>query len=357
MSILKSLAITMAVSVSMSSVAGTAYAQDKGVVGITLPNKTQSRWITDGNNMVAALKEKGYTADLQYANDDVPTQVNQLENMISKGEKALVIAPIDGKTLSDVLNLAAQRHIKVISYDRLIRDTKNVDYNATFDNFQVGALQAQSIVDVWQKKGSKTPFNVEIFAGSIDDNNAHMVYNGGISVLKPYIDSGKFVVRSKQVTIEKVATHNWDGATAQSRMDNLLSANYGNARLDAVLCPNDGIAIGVISSLKGVGYGTSQQPMPAITGQDAEMQNVKAIIRGDQATTVYKDTRQLAGMAATMVDDALSGKAVPVNDTTSYNNGVKVIPTYLVKPVLVDASNWKTILVTQGRYYTEAQLK
>nr|WP_304503019.1 MULTISPECIES: multiple monosaccharide ABC transporter substrate-binding protein [unclassified Caballeronia] len=341
----------------MSTFAVTVHAEDKGVVGITLPNKTQSRWITDGNSMVAALKEKGYTADLQYANDDVPTQVNQLENMVSKGVKALVIAPIDGKTLSDVLSLAAQRHIKVISYDRLIRDTKNVDYNATFDNFQVGALQAQSIVDIWKQKGSKTPFNVEIFAGSIDDNNAHMVYDGGMSVLKPYIDSGKFVVRSKQVSIDKVATHNWDGATAQARMDNLLSANYGNARVDAVLCPNDGISIGIISSLKGVGYGTPQQPMPVITGQDAEMQNVKAIIRGDQTTTVYKDTRQLATIAATMVDDALTGKPVPVNDTKSYNNGAKVVPTYLVKPVLVDASNWKNTLVTQGHYYTEAQLK
>jgi len=356
MSILKNIAMAMAVSVAMSSFAVTAQAEDKGSVGITLPNKTQSRWITDGNSMMAALKEKGYSPDLQYANDDVPTQVNQLENMISKGVKALVIAPIDGKTLSDVLNLAAQHHIKIISYDRLIRDTKNVDYNATFDNFQVGALQAQSIVDVWKKKGSKTPFNVEIFAGSIDDNNAHMVYDGGMSVLKPYIDSGKFVVRSKQVSIDKVATHNWDGATAQARMDNLLSANYGNTHLDAVLCPNDGIAIGVISSLRGVGYGTPKQPMPAITGQDAEAQNVKAIIRGDQATTVYKDTRQLATVAATMVDDSLSGKPVPVNDTKSYNNGAKVVPTYLVKPVLVDASNYKSILVNSG-YYTEAQLK
>jgi putative multiple sugar transport system substrate-binding protein len=177
-----------------------------------------------------------------------------------------------------------------------------------------------------------------------------------MSVLKPYIDSGKFVIRSKQVTFDKVATRNWDGATAQSRMDNLLSAFYGNNRLDAVWTPNDAIAIGVISSLKGVGYGSAQQVMPVVTGQDADLQNVKGIIRGDQTTTVFKDTRKLATITADIVDDALTGKAVPVNDTKSYNNGAKIVPTYLVKPVLVDKDNFQTELVTSG-YYTQAQLK
>lgn len=356
MKILKSVAVILAASAAFSAMSGAAFAQDKGVVGISLPDKTESRWITDGKSMVDALKAKGYSADLQYANYDVPTQVNQVENMLAKGVKALVIAPIDGKTFSDALALAQKKGIKVISYDRLISQTKDVDYYATFDNYGVGVLQGQSIVSAWQKAGSKTPFNLEVFGGSSDDNNAHMVYAGGMSVLKPYIDSGKFVIRSKQVAFDQVATRNWDGATAQSRMDNLLSAFYGKDHLDAVWTPNDAIAVGVVSSLKGIGYGSAQQAMPVVTGQDADIQNVKNIVRGDQTSTVFKDTRKLAGVTAEMVDNALSGKPVSVNDTKSYNNGAKIVPTYLVKPILVDKANYQTELVTSG-YYTQAQLK
>src|ERR1700744_410662 len=292
MKIIKSVAVVLAASAAFSAMSSAAFAEDKGVVGISLPDKTESRWITDGKSMVEALKAKGYTADLQYANSDVPTQVNQVENMLAKGVKALVIAPIDGKTFSDALALAQKKGIKVISYDRLISQTKDVDYYATFDNYGVGVLQAQSIVSAWQKAGSKAPFNIEVFGGSTDDNNAHMVFAGGMSVLKPYIDSGKFVVRSKQTDFEKIATHNWDGAAAQSRMDNLLSAFYGKDHLDAVWTPNDAIAIGVVSSLKGVGYGSGQQTMPIITGQDADIQNVKNMFRGYQTSTVFKDTRK-----------------------------------------------------------------
>ncbi|CAB3651221.1 Multiple sugar-binding periplasmic protein SbpA [Paraburkholderia sediminicola] len=356
MKILKSVAVILTVSAAFSAMSGAAFAQDKGVIGISLPDKTESRWITDGKSMVDALKAKGYSADLQYANYDVPTQVNQVENMLAKGVKALVIAPIDGKTFSDALALAQKKGIKVISYDRLISQTKDVDYYATFDNYGVGVLQGQSIVSAWQKAGSKTPFNIEVFGGSSDDNNAHMVYAGGMSVLKPYIDSGKFVVRSKQVVFDKVATRNWDGATAQARMDNLLSAFYGKDHLDAVWTPNDAIAVGVISSLKGIGYGSARQTMPVVTGQDADIQNVKNIVRGDQTSTVFKDTRKLAGVTAEMVDNALSGKQVPVNDTKSYNNGTKIVPTYLVKPILVDKANYQSELVTSG-YYTQAQIK
>ncbi|MDF3834284.1 sugar ABC transporter substrate-binding protein [Cupriavidus basilensis] len=344
-----------AVFLCAGTLASQAFAQAKPLVGIALPNKSEARWISDGQNIVAGLKAKGYATDLQYSEYDVPTQVSQIENLITKGAKALVIAPIDGKTLSDVLQRAASQGIKIISYDRMIAQTKNVDYYATFDNYQVGVLQAQSIVSNFQKKNAKS-FNIEIFGGSIDDNNAHVIYAGGMSVLKPYLDSGKFVVRSKQTALEKVATYRWEGSAAQSRMDNLLSAYYGNTRLDAVWAPNDATAIGIISSLKGVGYGSPQQPMPVVTGQDADLPNIKAIIRGDQASTVFKDTRQLAGVAADMVDAALAGKPVPVNDTKSYNNGVKVIPTYLVKPVLVDASNWKELLVKSG-FYAESRLK
>jgi putative multiple sugar transport system substrate-binding protein len=331
-----------------------ALAQSKATIGIAMPTKSSARWIDDGNNIVKVLKERGYGADLQYAEDDIPNQLSQVENMVTKGVKVLVIAAIDGTTLSDVLKQAKASGITVIAYDRLIRDTPNVDYYATFDNFQVGVLQAQSIEQGLGLKEGKGPFNIELFGGSPDDNNAYFFYDGAMSVLKPYIDSGKLVVGSGQMGMDKVATLRWDGATAQARMDNLLSAFYGKKRVDAVLSPYDGLSIGIISSLRGVGYGSGDQKMPIISGQDAEVPSIKAMLRGEQYSTIFKDTRDLAKVTADMVDASLSGKQVSVNDTKTYNNGVKVVPSYLLKPVVVDKANWEKVLVDSG-YYKKAQ--
>jgi len=238
----------------------------------------------------------------------------------------------------------------VISYDRLIRGSKNVDYYTTFDNFQVGVLQASSIVDNHGLKSGQGPFNIELFGGSPDDNNAFFFYDGAISVLKPYIDSGKLVVKSKQMGMDKVGTLRWDGAVAQARMDNLLSAFYSSGRVDAVLSPYDGLSIGILSSLKGVGYGTPKQPMPVVTGQDAEMPTVRSIIRGEQTSTVFKDNRELAQVVTTMVDAILSGKKPAINDEKTYNNGQKVVPAFLLKPAVVDINNWRATLVNSGYY-------
>ncbi|MGY3528467.1 MULTISPECIES: multiple monosaccharide ABC transporter substrate-binding protein [Bradyrhizobium] len=331
-----------------------AMAQAKPTVGIAMPTKSSARWIDDGNNIVKVLKERGYGTDLQYADDDIPNQLSQVENMVTKGAKVLVIAAIDGTTLSDALKQAKAQGITVIAYDRLIRDTPNVDYYATFDNFQVGVLQAQSIEKALGLKDGKGPFNIELFGGSPDDNNAYFFYDGAMSVLKPYIDSGKLVVASGQMGMGKVATLRWDGATAQARMDNLLSAFYGKKRVDAVLSPYDGLSIGIISSLKGVGYGSKDQPMPFISGQDAEVPSIKAMLRGEQYSTIFKDTRDLARVTADMVDAVLSKKEVTVNDTKTYNNGVKVVPSYLLKPVVVDKTNWEKVLIDSG-YYKRAQ--
>ncbi|MGY3697308.1 putative multiple sugar transport system substrate-binding protein [Bradyrhizobium sp. USDA 3240] len=331
-----------------------AMAQAKPTVGIAMPTKSSARWIDDGNNIVKVLKERGYGTDLQYADDDIPNQLSQVENMVTKGAKVLVIAAIDGTTLSDALKQAKAQGITVIAYDRLIRDTPNVDYYATFDNFQVGVLQAGSIVNALGLKDGKGPFNIELFGGSPDDNNAYFFYDGAMSVLKPYIDSGKLVVASGQMGMGKVATLRWDGATAQARMDNLLSAFYGKKRVDAVLSPYDGLSIGIISSLKGVGYGSKDQPMPFVSGQDAEVPSIKAMLRGEQYSTIFKDTRDLAKVTADMVDAVLSKKEVTVNDTKTYNNGVKVVPSYLLKPVVVDKTNWEKVLIDSG-YYKRSQ--
>ena len=331
-------------------------AQDKGMVGISMPTKSSARWISDGESMVKYFKESGYKTDLQYAEDDIPNQLAQIENLVTKGAKVLVIAAIDGTTLSDALQKAADKGVKTIAYDRLIKGSKNVDYYATFDNFQVGVLQANSLVDALKLKEGKGPFNIELFGGSPDDNNAFFFYDGAMSVLKPYLDSGKLVVRSKQMGMEKVGTLRWDGAVAQARMDNLLSAFYGKDKVHAVLSPYDGLSIGILSSLKGVGYCSAEQPCPYVSGQDAEVPSIKSILRGEQYSTVFKDTRELAKVTVSMVDALLSGKQPQINDTKTYNNGVKVVPSYLLQPQFVDKANYKQLLIDSG-YYKEADLQ
>ncbi len=337
--------------------ANIAMAADKGLIAIAMPTKSSTRWISDGESMVKEFTSLGYSTDLQYAEDDIPNQLAQIENMVTKGAKVLIIAAIDGTTLSDVLEKAHKSGIKVFAYDRLIRKSGNVDYYSTFDNFKVGVLQANSLLQgLGVDKGKTGPFNIELFGGSPDDNNAFFFYDGAMSVLQPLIDKKVLVVKSGQMGMKVVGTLRWDGAVAQARMDNLLSANYGKARVDAVLSPYDGLSRGIISSLKGVGYGSKDQPMPIVSGQDAELPSVKAILAGEQYSTVFKDTRELAKVTAKMVDAALSGKEVPVNDTKTYDNGVKVVPSNLLVPVAVDKSNLEKVLVGSG-YYTKDQIE
>lgn len=346
------LALTAAVGLGAMSVS--AFAEDKGLIGIAMPTKSSLRWISDGDSLKSALEAQGYTVDLQYAEDDIPNQLAQIENMVTKDAKALVIASIDGTTLSAVLQQAADNGVKVIAYDRLIRDSANVDYYTTFDNFKVGVLQAESLLKGLGYPEKQGPFNIELFGGSPDDNNAFFFYDGAMSVLQPLIDKGVLVVKSGQTGMEKVGTLRWDAAVAQARMDNILSANYSDgSRVDAVLAPYDGLSRGIISSLRGVGYGTADQPWPIISGQDAETPSIKAIIAGEQYSTVFKDTRELAKVTAKLVDDVLSGKEPEINDTKTYNNGVKVVPSNLLVPVSVDKSNYQAIVVDSG--YVKAE--
>lgn len=354
MNITKRALMTVAVAaVAVSSFGISAYAAGKGTVGIAMPTKSSARWISDGNSMVEQFEAAGYKVDLQYAEDDIPNQLAQIENMITKGADVLVIAAIDGTTLSNVLENAAAAGIKIIAYDRLIRDSGDVDYYATFDNFQVGVLQATSIVEKLEGDG---PFNIELFGGSPDDNNAFFFYDGAMSVLQPMIDAGTLVVQSGQMGMDKVGTLRWDGAVAQARMDNLLSAFYTDVNVDAVLSPYDGLSIGILSSLKGVGYGSGDLPMPIVSGQDAEVPSIKSILAGEQSSTVFKDTRELARVTVGMVDALLSGGTPEINDTTTYDNGVKVIPSYLLVPIAVDISNWEEVVIGSG-YYTMDQIK
>lgn len=355
---LKNWTAALAIGAMAAALGGSeAFAADKGFVGIAMPTKSSSRWISDGESMVEQFKAAGYETDLQYAEDDIANQLQQIETMMLKGVNVLVIASIDGTTLSAALENAAASDIKVVAYDRLIRDSGNVDYYATFDNFQVGVIQGTSLVDGLKERfPDEAVWNIEVFGGSPDDNNAYFFYDGAMSVLQPLIDEGKIKIVSGQTGMDTVGTLRWDGAVAQARMDNLLSANYTDTQLHGVLSPYDGLSIGILSSVKGVGYGSGDLPMPIVTGQDAEVQSIKSMLAGEQYSTVYKDTRELARVTVGMVDALLQGGEPEINDTTTYDNGVKVVPSYLLKPVPVDASNWEELLIGGG-YYTMDQIK
>ncbi|ANN18063.1 multiple monosaccharide ABC transporter substrate-binding protein [Amycolatopsis orientalis] len=335
-----------------------------GLVGVTMPTKSSERWIHDGDNIKAALEKLGYQVDLQYAEDDIPTQVNQIENQITKGAKLLVIASIDGTAITTQLQEAADKKIPVIAYDRLIRNTPNVDYYATFDNFKVGVQQATSLLTglkVLKEDGSpgegKGPFNVELFAGSPDDNNATFFFNGAMSVLKPYLDNGTLVVKSGQTAFNVAAILRWQAATAQRRMEDLLTKTYSSgAKVQGVLSPYDGLSIGILSALKSNGYGTPGQPYPVVTGQDAEVASVKSIIAGEQYSTIFKDTRKLADTTVKMADAVLKGGKAETNNTTDYNNGQKVVPAFLLESVILNKGNYQKELIDSG-YYKAEQLR
>lgn len=343
---------------------GDAGGGDGGLIGVAMPTKSSERWIQDGDAVKKTLEDAGYTVDLQYAEDDIPTQVSQIENMITKGAEALIIASIDGTTLSEVLQNAADADIPVIAYDRLIRDSENVNYYASFDNFLVGQQQAWTVLnglgltelDGTEISGAPAgPFNIELFAGSPDDNNATFFWNGAMDVLKPYMDKGVLKVKSGQTDFQQAATLRWDGETAQSRMEDILTANYSDGtKVNAVLSPYDGISRGIISALTDAGYSTGAG-WPVISGQDAEVDSVKAILAGEQYATIFKDTRELAKVAAQMAESVLNKEEPETNNTTDYDNGVKVVPSYLLSPVPVVKDNVQETLVDTG-YWTKEEL-
>lgn len=333
------------------------------LVGISMPTQTSERWIADGDNVEKALKDLGYKTDLQFANDDIPTQVSQIENMLTKGAKALIIAAIDGTTLTDVLAKAKEQNVRVIAYDRLINGTPNVDYYTTFDNYTVGVQQATSLLtglglvdEAGNKVDGKGPFNIELFAGSPDDNNANFFWTGAMDTLKPFMDAGTLKVPSGQTGFEQAAILRWQAPVAQKRMEDILTAAYSSGtKLDGVLSPYDGLSIGIISALTSTG-GYSSDSLPVITGQDAEKGSVQSIVDGEQYSTVFKDTRKLGEQAVKMVDAVLKGEEPETNDTTTYDNKVKVVPAYLLESVIITDANYKQELIDTG-YYGEADFK
>ena len=334
--------------------ADTATVESNGTkVGVSMPTKDLQRWNQDGANMQAELEAAGYEVDLQYASNDVQTQVSQIENMISSGANVLVIAAIEGSSLGEALDMAKSANIPVIAYDRLLMNSDSVSYYATFDNYMVGTKQGQYIVDTLDLDNADGPFNLEITAGDPGDNNAGYFYNGAMDVLKPYIDEGKLVVVSGQTSFDECATPTWATETAQSRAENILSSNYADGtQIDVWLCSNDSTALGVENALAANYNGE----YPIVTGQDCDKENVKNMIAGKQSMSIFKDTRTLASQVVKMVGQILTGETVDVNDTETYDNGTGVIPSFLCEPVFADINNYKELLIDSG-YYTEADLQ
>jgi len=330
------------------------------LIGVAMPTETSERWIADGNAVKSGLEELGYQVDLQYAGDDIPTQSQQIDKMILNGADVLIIAAIDGTALSGQLDAAAAAGIKVIAYDRLIVGSANVDFYVTFDNFNVGVQQATSLLvglGILNEDGSEGtatgPFNIELFAGSLDDNNAFFFFNGAMETLQPYIDAGTLVVKSGQTDIEQAATLRWLQETAQARMDNLLTSTYADGtKVDGVLSPYDGLSRGIITSLQNGGYsGAVADGFPVVTGQDAEIASVKLIADGVQFATIFKDTRKLAAQSIVVAQAYLAGTEPEANDTTTYDNKVKVVPSFLLASDIVYSDTITSLLVDSG-YWT-----
>ncbi len=328
----------------------------KTLVGVTMPTKSLQRWNEDGANVKKALEDAGYEVDLQYADNKQDVQNSQIENQITKGCKLLIIASIDGGALGGVLAQAKEKNIPVIAYDRLLTNTDKCDYYATFDNYGVGAMQGQFIIDkLGLATGATGPFTMECFGGDPGDNNAKLFNQGAMDLLQPYIDSGVLVVKSGQLSWpDEIAITNWESKGAQDRMDNLLTAFYADENINVVLSPNDSLAQGIVASLKSSGYGTADKPFPVLTGQDCDKVNVGQIIRGEQSMSIFKDTRILAQQVIAMAKEILAGKKAPTN--AEYDNGVMKVPSFNCEIKFADKDNWKALLVDTG-YYKESDIQ
>jgi putative multiple sugar transport system substrate-binding protein len=326
-------------------------------IGVSMPTQSLQRWNQDGANMKEQLEKAGYQVDLQYAGDnDIPTQVAQVENMVTGNCKVLVIASIDGSALREVLKTAKEKGIAVIAYDRLIMNSDAVSYYATFDNYKVGTIQGTFIRDALKLDSAAGPFYIELFTGAPDDNNVNFFFGGAMSILEPYIKSGKLIVRSGQTTKAQCATPNWSTEESQKRMENLITANgYGpkGNKLDAVLSSNDSVANGITNALVAAGY--TKDNFPILTGQDCDKPAVKNMLQGLQSMSIFKDTRTLASKVVGMVNAIVKGTTVEVNDTKTYDNGTGIIPSYLCDPVFATLDNYKALLIDSG-YYKEADL-
>ncbi|WP_028478530.1 sugar-binding protein [Nocardia sp. CNY236] len=315
---------------------GEGFASD-AVIGVALPSKTSENWVLAGDLFTNGLAEAGFQPDVQYAgaSSTVADQQAQISAMITKGAKVIVIGAADGAQLSTQVAQAKEAGAIVLAYDRLITNTPDVGYYVAFDNREVGRLQGQALVDGMKANKPEGPWTIELFSGSPDDNNSGVFFSGALDVLQPLIDKGDVIVGSGQTSLKQTAVQGWKSEVAQQRMDSLLTSTYsGDKTLDGVLSPNDTLARAIITSIKGAG-----KPLPIVTGQDSEVESVKSIMAGEQYSTIDKDTRKLVAQTVKMVQALQGGEIPEVNDEHSYDNGVKIVPAYLLPPVIVTKAN------------------
>ncbi|WP_028281022.1 sugar-binding protein [Arthrobacter sp. H5] len=307
--------------------------EEGSAIGVALPQKTSENWVLAEGLFNDGLTEAGYDPDVQFANGGVSEQQNQISSMITNGVEVLVVGAIDGAQLGTQLQQAKDAGITIIAYDRLLTNTENVDYYVAYDNFQVGELQGQALLDGMAERG-EGPYNIELFAGSPDDANAQVFFDGAMSILQPEIDAGNLNVVSGQVEFNQAVTQGWEAGNAQTRMDTLLTGNYTSEELHGVLSPNDTLGRAILTSVKAAG-----KDLPVVTGQDSEVESVKSIMADEQYSTINKDTRALVDHAIEMVEGLAAGEELEITDPDSYDNGVKVVPAYLLEPQIVTKEN------------------
>ena len=346
-----SIALTLLMLIGLMSACSSS---EEKWIGVCMPKKDVERWRLDGSNIKMQLEAKGYKVMLEYAEDDPDKQIEQINEMIKKKCKALIIAAADCFNLDATLERAAKDGVTIVAYDRLIMDTKHVDYYCTFDNFEIGVEQGNYIIKALDLDHRADPATMELFSGAADDSTSIENYSGQMHALQPYIDSGKLVIPSGQTDPVTTAIENWATENAQARMEELLQAHYqGGAPIDAVLSTNDSMALGVIAALKNAGYGAGGQPFPVLTGMDCDLDNVLAIKHGEQSMSMFIDTRALATWAVSLVDDVLHGKAPKNLNTDRYDNNVKIVSTSICKAIYVDQDNYLDILTKDGYYKPE----
>ena len=332
-------------------------------VGISMPTQSLERWNRDGSYLDEQFQAAGYETIVTYSDNDTNRQVNDIQNMIAEDVDLLVVAAIDGEALNTVMNEAGEAGIPIIAYDRLIMND-NVSYYVSFDNYTVGTLQGQYVVDTLDLDNAAGPFNMEFTAGDPADNNAGYFFQGAVDVLQPYIDSGKLNVVSGQTDFDTVATDKWDTQTALERAQNVLASYYADGtQVDVWLCSNDSTALGVTQAIQSDYAGSNQ---PIITGQDGDEANLKNIVDGLQSMTVYKAVANEAVVTLDLGKAILNGDTIDEslisasgwefdcsfdNESYSTSDGHNC-PSFLLVPDVVTKDNMVEKLVDTG-YYTQ----
>ena len=349
------LALVMVFALASTSV---AYADDAHKVGISMPTKSLERWNRDGAYLKEQFEAAGFEVELTYSDNDAVQQNNDIANMIADGVEVLVIVAIDSDSLSAVLKDAEDAGILVIAYDRLINNA-NVAYYVSFDNYTVGVLQAQYVIDKLdlENAGDKT-YNIEFTAGDPADTNAAYFFNGAKDTLQKYLDAGTLNVVSGQTEFEQVATPSWSTENALNRFQNILASYYADGTvLDIALCSNDSTALGVAQAITSDYAGSNA---PIVTGQDGDIANLKNIVDGVQTMTVYKNVSDEAGVTLVVAQELLAGNTPDAStcakfsadaafDTETYDNGLGVVPSFLLVPYSIDKNNLD-LLVATGLY-------